>query len=112
MGKLYSFPTDCTTPDPAPSEPAPVLLALDVARAALVEVGADRVELVTAAGSGRVTIQPARLDDGESIGRALGLNSPLDQRMVEPGSTLWCGARDGFEFEVRGTLRQLNGGIQ
>lgn len=83
-----------------------ILLALDVARAALVEVGEDRVELLTATEGGRVTIQPAHLADGESIARALGLDSPTDYRMGEPGYTLWSGVRDGLEFQVRGALRQ------
>jgi hypothetical protein len=83
-----------------------IMLAFGVAGAVVAEVGEERTELVTITRSGRVSIQPARLADGESIAQALGLDSPLDHRMVDPGYTQWCGARDGFEFQVRGTLRQ------
>lgn len=89
-----------------------LIRALDVVRAALVEVGAERVELVTTTDSGRVTIQPARLDDGESIARSLGLDSPVDHRMIGPGYTLWSGTREGLEFQVRGALRHPFGGLQ
>lgn len=106
MGTPYSPPDHDTAPDPAPGDTSSILLALDAAKAAVVEVGADRIELLTATGSGQVTIQPALLADGESIARALGLDSPLDHRMVPPGYTLWCGVRDGLEFQVRGALRQ------
>lgn len=88
---------------------SPISLALDVAKAACAEVGEDRVELVTATRTGRVTIQPAHLADGESIARTLGLDSPMDQRMLVPGYTLWSGTRDGFEFQVRGALRNPYG---
>ncbi|WP_454852253.1 hypothetical protein [Promicromonospora soli] len=114
MGKPYSPPDhrSAPDPDPVPGATASILVALDAARAALVELGADRVELLTATGSGRVTIQPARLADGETIARELGLDSPLDHRMVDPGYTLWCGERDDLEFQVRGVLRQPHGELQ
>ncbi|WP_419703025.1 hypothetical protein [Promicromonospora sp. NFX87] len=89
-----------------------LIRALDVARAALVEVGEECVELVETTGNGRVTIQPACLDDGESIARALGLDSPVDHRMISPGYTLWSGTREGLEFQVRGALRHPFGGLQ
>ncbi|MFD2024026.1 MULTISPECIES: hypothetical protein [Promicromonospora] len=106
MGTSYSPSDHAAAPDPMPGDTSSILLALDTARAALVEIGAGRIELLTATGSGQVTIQPTRLADGESIAQALDLDSPLDHRMVPPGYTLWCGTRDGFEFQVRGALRQ------
>ncbi|WP_454859633.1 hypothetical protein [Promicromonospora soli] len=111
MGTPYSPPDHRTAPDPPPGDTTSILLGLDAARAALVEVGADRVELLTATGSGQITIQPAFLADGETIARDLGLDSPLDHRMVPPGYTLWSGTRDGLEFQVRGALRQPHGGL-
>jgi hypothetical protein len=112
MGESYSLPDHRTAPDPVPGDTASILLALDAVRAALVKVGADRVELVTTTDSGRVTLQPAHLADGASIARALGLDSPLDHRMVDPGYTMWSGVRDGLEFQVRGVLRQPRGGLE
>ena len=112
MGKPYSLTEHREPHDHVPSEAGSIMLALDTVKAALVEVGEERVELVTATGNGRVTVQPAHLDDGESIARALGLDSPMDHRMIDPGYTLWCGVRDGFEFQVRGALRRPFGGLQ
>lgn len=93
----------------SPDDAGSLTLAIDVAKAALAEVGEERVELLTISDSGRVSISPAHLADGESIARTLGLGSPRDHRMVEPGYTLWSGVRAGFEFEVRGTLRHTLG---
>ncbi|MFC8796970.1 hypothetical protein ACFT2C_04510 [Promicromonospora sp. NPDC057138] len=111
MGKLDSFPERRTAPDPVPGDTAAILLALDAAKAALMEVGADRIELLAATGSGRVSIQPALLADGEIIARELGLDKPLDQCMMDPGYTLWCGTLDDLEFQVRGALRQPLGSV-
>ena len=112
MGKPYSPPEHHTGHNPDSGDVAPISRALEMAKAALVEVGEDRIELVTATSTGRVTIQPAHLADGEAIARALGLGLPLDQRMLVPGHTLWSGTRDGFEFQVRGALRQPHMDIQ
>lgn len=68
-------------------------------------IGADRVELVTVTGS-RVSLQPADLNQGEQIARALGLSVPMDHRMVTPGYTLWSGDVDGLEVQIRAKLRQ------
>ncbi|MCF4121719.1 hypothetical protein L1785_12070 [Antribacter sp. KLBMP9083] len=68
-------------------------------------VGHDRIELVTITRD-RICLQPARLDDGESIAKALGCVVPLDHRMFVPGHTLWTGERDGLEVQVRSVLRR------
>jgi hypothetical protein len=104
MGKPHSLTEHREPPDRVPGDTGSILLALDAAKAALLEVGQDRIDLVTST-DGRVSIQPSRLDDGENIARALGLDSPMDHRMIDPGYTLWCGTRDGLEFQVRGALR-------
>lgn len=67
-------------------------------------VGADRIELVTVT-SNRVSLQPADLNQGEQIARALGPNNPMDHRMFVPGNTLWTGKRNGLEVQVRSVLR-------
>lgn len=67
-------------------------------------IGADRIALVTVTPN-RVTLQPADLNQGEQIARGLGLNLPLDHRMLMPGNTLWTGDRDGFEVQVPSVLR-------
>ncbi|WP_369374466.1 hypothetical protein AB1046_08985 [Promicromonospora sp. Populi] len=67
-------------------------------------VGADHIELVTVT-SNRVSLQPADLNEGEQIARALGLNNPMDHRMFVPGNTLWTGERHGLEVQVRSVLR-------
>lgn len=69
-------------------------------------VGADRIELVTVTPN-RVSLQPADLNQGEQIARALGLTMPMDHRMFVPGNTLWTGDLDGFEVQVRSVLRQV-----
>jgi hypothetical protein len=112
MGKPNSLTEHREPHGHVPGEAGSVSLALDAVKAALVEVGEERVELVETTGNGRVTIQPVRLDDGESIARTLGLDSPLDHRMIGPGYTLWSGTREGFEFQVRGALRHPFGGLQ
>lgn len=68
-------------------------------------VGRDRIELVTITRD-RICLQPARLDDGESIAKALGCDVPLDHRMFVPGHTLWTGEHDGLEVQVRSVLRR------
>ena len=112
MGKSYSLTEHREPHGHVPGEAGPIMRTLDAVKAALVEVGEERLELVTATGNGRVIIQPARLDDGESIARTLGLDSPVDHRMIGPGYTLWSGTRDGLEFQVRGALRHPFGGLQ
>jgi predicted nucleic acid-binding protein len=67
-------------------------------------VRADWIEVLTVTHE-RVTLQPWHLDDGENIARALGLDNAIDQRMLEPGYTLWTGTWRGIEVQVRGTLR-------
>lgn len=79
--------------------------ALRMASHLLDRIGAERVELVTVTGS-RVSLQPADLGQGEQIARALGLDAPMDHRMVTPGYTLWSGDLDGLEVQVRAKLRQ------
>lgn len=112
MGTPYSLTEHRELHGHVPAEAGSMSLALDAVKAALVEVGEERVERVETTGNGRVTIQPARLDDGESIARALGLDSPVDHRMISPGYTLWSGTREGLEFQVRGALRHPFGGLQ
>lgn len=68
-------------------------------------VGRDRIELVTITRD-RICLQPARLDDGESIAKALGCDVPFDHQMFVPGHTMWTGQRDGLEVQVRSVLRQ------
>lgn len=67
-------------------------------------VRADWIEVLTVTPE-RVCLQPWHLDDGESIARALGLDHAIDQRMMEPGYTLWTGTWRGVEVQVRGALR-------
>lgn len=78
--------------------------AIGVLRGVLGEVGADRIALATLA-RGWVCVQPVRLNDGEQIARTLGCTTPLDHRLLVPGHTLWTGARDGLEVQVRSALR-------
>ncbi|WP_369373461.1 hypothetical protein AB1046_06295 [Promicromonospora sp. Populi] len=67
-------------------------------------VRADWIEVLTVTPD-RVTLQPWHLDDGESIARSLGLDHAIDQRMLDPGYTLWTGTWRGVEVQVRGALR-------
>lgn len=78
--------------------------AIGVLRAALDQVGADRIALATLA-RGWVCMQPVRLEDGEQIARGLGCTNPLDHRLLVPGHTLWTGTSDGLELQVRSALR-------
>jgi hypothetical protein len=73
-------------------------------------VGADRIELVTVTGN-RVSLQPADLNQGKQIARMLGLDVPMDHRMVTPGYTLWSGDVDGMEVQVRAELRRPIGAV-
>lgn len=104
MGKLSSVPERRTAHDHVPSGTGSLRRAFDVADEAIAEIGEHRVELVTVTHV-RVSIHPASLADGESIARSLGLDSPPDHRMIDPGYTMWSGVRDGLEFQVRGALR-------
>jgi hypothetical protein len=67
-------------------------------------VGRDRIGAVTLT-RGRITLQPTVLAGGEAIARTLGLDFPVDHRMLVPGYTLWSGERDGLEVQVRAALR-------
>ncbi|MEU4364221.1 hypothetical protein [Promicromonospora sp. NPDC023987] len=79
--------------------------ALEDAFTAIRSVGPDRIDLVTVT-KDRICIQPADLDDGERIARALGCDLPLDHRMLVPAHTLWTGTRHGLEIQVRSALRR------
>ena len=101
-----------TLPLPLPAEQGDSLLrAIAHVTAAVGEIGAQRIEVVTVTRN-RICLHPSDLTDGEAIARSLGLDSPVDHRMFVPGHTLWSGERDGLEIQVRSTLRQTSGAVQ
>jgi hypothetical protein len=87
-----------------------ILHAFAAAEEAITQIGEQRIELVTLT-SGRVSIQPVNLHDGEDIARSLGLTLPIDHRMFIPGHTVWSGDLFGLEVQVRAALRQPIGAL-
>jgi hypothetical protein len=85
--------------------------ALDVVASRLETTGTDRIALVTLTRD-RICLQPVHLDQGEQIARELGLDFPLDHRLLVPGHTLWTGTLDGLEVQVRASLRTLAGALR
>ena len=82
-----------------------LIRAIDHAKAAVSEVGAHRIEVVTITRN-RMCLHPSHLADGEAIARSLGLDLPMDHRMFVPGHTLWTGEVESLEVQVRSVLRQ------
>lgn len=83
-----------------------LLRAIEHARAAVSEVGAHQIEVVTITRN-RMCLHPGHLADGEAIARSLELDLPMDHRMFVPGHTLWTGEIESLEVQVRSVLRQV-----
>ncbi|WP_125778360.1 hypothetical protein [Antribacter gilvus] len=50
-----------------------------------------------------LSIQPTRLDQGQVLADALGLETAIEQTAVVPPITDWSGTIGGLEVHVRGT---------
>ncbi|GAB3166497.1 hypothetical protein GCM10027059_25710 [Myceligenerans halotolerans] len=87
-----------------------LVLALGTAIGMVAKVGGERLEVVTVTRN-RICVHPRDLSEGEQIARLLACDAPLDHRLTVPEYTLWTGARDNLEVQVRARLRDPAGAL-